>query len=260
MSSWFCRPGFSWRDLKSHQSHHSLSPEPNHLHNYRDIRTSWGFTSLSLAGSPETNKQKTFKRFPVAWSGRPSLVCNVQGSVWEHGMGREARRTCKSGLLEQREVWSPGGCLHWLYVSFTGVNLGRCLQQRLTGKMVPGVNNIFFFLFKLFSRYFPSRSFKPYQISSNPVCLFVFFVWQKSKGLYQTLRAQRGNCQWHSCVGHGTIFTICLTNITSCPFKSGKILVLCPWNPVPSHHLRSRVYQDLGRGIGQKFFNFLFVR
>lgn len=181
-------------------------------------------------------------------------VCG--NTVWEERLGVHVNQGClnkeRSGHLVAVFTDSMWASLEWTWEDV----YSRGSRERWCLAWI----TYFFFLFKLFSRYFPSRSFKPYQISSNPVCLFVFFVWQKSKGLYQTLRAQRGNCQWHSRVGHGTIFTICLTNITSCPFKSGKSLVLCPWNPVPSHHLRSRVYQDLGRGIGQKFFNFLFVR
>lgn len=146
MSGWFCGPRVSWMDLKSHQSHCPLSPEPDHLLNYRAIWTSWGVTSLSLAGSPETNKQKMFKRFPVTWSRWPSLICYVQGSVWEQSIYREAQHTCNSGFLEQREVWSPGGCLHWLHVNFTVVSLRRCLQQGLMGKMVLGMNSTFFLL------------------------------------------------------------------------------------------------------------------
>lgn len=198
----------------------------------------------------QTNK-KCLKVFQ--WLGVDSQVWfAMYRGAFGNRVYREAQHTCNSGFLEQREVWSPGGCLHRLHVNFTGVSLRRCLQQGLMGKMVLGMNSTFFSFEVAFQILLKQELVSSTRSSSNPICLF---VWHNPKGLsiYLTLHTKKESNLPYSCAGHGMIFNICLTDITSSIFKSGKNLMLCPWNPSSFTSSLSRVYQDLGRWIGQKF-------
>lgn len=90
--------------------------EPYHLLNISDFSR----VHITLLGGISGKKQTKQVKKISSDSGMSTSGLQCAGESTE----RETQHTCKSGFLEQREVWSLG-CLHWLHVNFTGVSLGR---------------------------------------------------------------------------------------------------------------------------------------